>query len=247
MGGGEQIQQQENVPADAQGVRGDLSSLLQNLLGGIQQSQLGVPGSPGQTQGFQNPIFQPFDPIVNTGFRQLEGVLQGQFDPTTPAGAAGQGLQNQIQGTGGFAFDKDVFSNDAVRNFQRTIAPGLQSQVGANFGVRNGTPIADILSRSAGDVALSATAEGERIQQGQVNPLRAQGIQLGLGLPGAAATLGFGAQNQQQNAFAQLLQFILGGSGILNQSQFSTPQFAPSSAQQALNAAAPVAGALAAR
>lgn len=226
MGSSKPIQPRFLVPPDIGGLRPDVARLLQNSL-----TQYGMGGSP---------FSAPISPLQNTATQQYSSLLNGQ----NLAGIAGQGLQQQIET--GFNIDTSPLVKQAQNTFSRDIAPGIKESLGANYGIRFGTPVAESLSRAGADVSTNLNAALAGYANEAANR-RAAGVGQGFNLLGAGQSAGLAESGQNAANMDRFLQTILSGTGLLSgQSQFANPQFGPNQNLQTIQALAAIASAVAA-
>lgn len=154
------------------------------------------------------------------------GQVGGQYraGQTPFMSSLGQGTLDELL-MSGLPIDASPLMAQAGNMFNSIIAPSIQGRLGANYGIRFGTPVADLMSRSGGDVAIALNAELARYAD-MASQRRMQAIGL------------------QQNAFMNALQALIGGAGTFRQgSGFYQPQYAQSTGGQLLGAAGTLGGA----
>lgn len=197
----------------------------------------------------------PIDPMAFTLAQQMGGLAGGQMgNDQGPYGAAQRALQANLDN--GQPIDLSPLMAQGQFGFQNTIAPQIKESLGANYGIRFGTPVAESLSRAGSEVQTNLNAqalpymESARQRQagavGQLSGLNAQS-------QGLFAALNALQQQQLQAPYQEHirstttgLDAILRGLGGFGQGNinggFQSPQYAPSGGAQAMGAILPLLG-----
>ena len=235
MGGGsKEVKPRFLTPPDIGSLRPDTAKYLQQLL--------------RQLSSGQNPLYKQPGTLRQEGEQNILGQLRGQYRQGSPEEAASKQLQTDIEG--GNPIDTSPLVQQARGTFERDIAPGIQERLGAQYGIRFGTPVAESLSRAGAEVSTNLNAQllpyAESARQRQTQSSQfALGRQTGLA--SQAAALGEETRMGEQNALMQGIQALLSGvGGLSSQGSFASPSFAPSQGQQNWQTAAQFAAALAA-
>jgi hypothetical protein len=168
--------------------------------------------------------------------QQYQGLLTG----TGPEGPGTSAYRTLLEATQtGLPANTGPIADQAFRNFSQYTAPAIKENLGAQYGIRFGTPVAESLSRAGADVTSNLNAEFARLSDA------AQGRRLGASsMVGGLAQGGYDLGQRPINDFFSILN---SGVGTLSGGQgFANPQFAPSSGQQNTQALIQLIGTLAA-
>lgn len=203
MGGGSrQVNPRFLTPPDIGSLRPDFAQALAGLLG----------GGP----------FGNMNPLQNAAMQQYQGLLTGQ-GPSGPGPSAYNTLLEATQT--GLPANATPLADQAYRNFSQYTAPAIKEQLGAQYGIRFGTPVAESLSRAGADVTSNLNAEFARMSDA------AQQRRLGASQTvGNIAQGGYSLGQQPINDFFSILNSGVGT--LSSQGAFANPTFAPSSGQQ---------------
>lgn len=206
--GSKQVQPSFFNPPEVSGYRTALSGYLQQILQGVQ----GLPG------GMQAPT----NPLGNAVQQQYQGLLTGQDLGNGPYGAANRYLQGLIEG--GENLDVNPLIQKARTSFTDITAPALREGIGAQFGIRYGTPVSESIARAGRGATEDLNA--------QLVQLANQGLQRRYGAASTAAGL---QQNTLQGAnqvsgqqLDRLINLLLGGGSAIGtggQPQMYQPQY----------------------
>ena len=139
MGGSKQINPRFLTPPDIGTLRPDFAQLLAGLLSG---------GAGGNV-----------NPLGNAAMQQFQGLLTGQ-GPSGPGTSAYQSILEATQT--GLPANTGPIADQAYRNFSQYGAPAIKEQLGAQYGIRFGTPVSESLSRAGADVTSNLNAEFAR-------------------------------------------------------------------------------------
>lgn len=205
---------------------------------------------------YQGQLNAPIDPTFYSLVQQLGGLATGSFmNDQGPYGAAQRTLQSSIET--GLPTDISPLIGQGQYAFSNTIAPQIRESLGANYGIRFGTPLGEQLGRAGAEVDLGVksaalpfmdAAQARRMGAAQFLPQ----------LAGQSAGL-FGLLQQLQQAqldrpyqeFVRStqtgLQGVLQGLGTLGGSgfgNFAAPQYGPSNDSQNLSALLQLGGTL---
>lgn len=207
MGGGSrQVNPRFLTPPDIGSLRPDFAQALQGLLS----------GGP----------FGNMNPLQNAALQQYQGLLTGT-GPSSPGTSAYNTLLEATQT--GLPANTGPIAEQASRNFNQYTAPGIRENLGANYGIRFGTPLGESLSRAGADVTSNLNAEFARLSNDAQNRRLGATSQVG-----ALAQGGYSLGQQPINDFFSILN---SGVGTLSGGQgFSNPQFAPGGNSQLMSA-----------
>lgn len=205
-------------------------------LGGIRNQQIGFFDQLFQAQrGGQNPFYAgygDFGPGVNP---QMGNFLFNQGTGTGGAmGAAGNTLQQAVET--GLPIDATPLVQEARQGFARHIAPEIQEQLGARYGLKFGTPVAESLARAGGDVQTRLNAELTRYSD-----LASQRRLAATGMTFDVAEME--RQGRQQALFQLLNALVAGPQQLYGQGQWMMPGYQQSGFGQAANMAGALGGA----
>jgi len=182
-----------------------------------------------------SPEAQQFAPQLLSYLQNILGQTQGGKNPlagfdmaSSPYAGAGDYIKSLIQGTD-TPISNQPYVQQAQNTFSRDIAPTIKESLGANYGIRYGGPVADLLSRAGSDTATNLNAQLVGLQQ-QRNALRYGASQFGV------------ATNQADTD--RLLNAIFGGASTLGVGRGSSqmPAYAPNQNSQTLAALLSLAG-----
>jgi hypothetical protein len=217
MGGGsKQINPKFLTPPDIGSLRPDFARALAGLLS----------GGP----------FGNLNPLQSAAMQQYQGLLTGT-GPESPGTSAYKTLLEATQT--GLPANTGPIADQAFRNFSQYTAPAIKESLGAQYGVRFGTPVAESLSRAGADVTSNLNAEFARLSNDAQNRRLGASAQVG-GIAQGGYSLGAQPMNDWFSMLNSGVGTLSGGQG------FANPQFAPSSGQQNLQSAAQLAAAIAA-
>lgn len=210
--GSKQVQPQNLQPPDVQGYRTNLSTYLTGILNQIM-------GAPGTN------FAAPTDPLINAVKQQYSGLISGQDMGNGPYGAANRYLTDLI--SGGENLDVNPLIQRARSNFTDVTAPAIKESLGAQYGIRYGTPVAESVARAGrgANEDLNAQLVGLANQGLQ---RRAGAAQFGAGLQQDILQGAYGVGGREVD---RILQLILGGGSALGIGNFNyqNPQYANNS------------------
>lgn len=195
--GSKRVDPQYYLPPDLKGIRSKQISFFDSLF-----NQYGTGN---------NPFYQGYG-----GF-DLNSILQGRGTGAPGAiGAAGRTLQQAIET--GLPIDTTPIIRQAREAWAQDIAPEIQEQLGARYGMKFGTPVAESLSRSG----QRATTDLNAILAGYAE----QSQQRRLGASNMAFQLAEMERMGRQNAQQQFLHSLMGGpQALYGQGQWMMPQY----------------------
>jgi len=196
----------------------------------------------------KNPLQSPVNPMGNAVMQQYQGLLTGQDLGNGPYGAANTYLQDLISGKD--QLDSSPYVKQAQSTFKNDIAPGIRESLGAQYGVRFGTPVAESLSRAGERVSTDLNSQLLGLQQ-QRDQMRLGASQFAAGQQQGLLKDAFGAGAYSQSVgtadLERLLSFLLGGGNLIGagSGQWMYPQYGQSQNSQLLSALLSTGGAVA--
>lgn len=137
--------------------------------------------------------------LVNLIGQAGGGSLPGGYGDIIPIGASRNTFEELLRT--GLPADSTGLVNQARGTFENDIAPAIKEQLGAKYGIRFGTPVAESLSRAGRDVTLGLNADLARLGDA-AQSRRAGAAQFGLA--------------QGTGGLSQILQMIVSGTGALS-------------------------------